>query len=356
MTVTAGDDADTTDDAVALTHSAASADSDYGGIAIDEVAVTVSDNDTARVTGLTVTPGDARLAVNWTAVDNAAGYKVQWKSGGQDYNTGDRQFTVPSGTTTSHTITGLTNGTEYTARVSATRTGANDGPPSAEAKGTPAVPIAPGVTVSKTALTVTEQDTTGDGYTVALDTEPTADVTVTVAGHAGTDVTPNPTTLTFTSTTWSTAQTVTVTAGDDADTTDDTVALTHSAASADNGYGGIAIDEVAVTVSDNDTARVTGLTVTPGDARLAVNWTAVDNAAGYKVQWKSGGQDYNTGDRQFTVTIGYDDEPHDHGPGQRHRVHGAGERDADRRQRRPAVGGGEGHPGRRRGSRCRRRR
>ena len=56
MTVTAGDDADTTDDAVALTHSAASADSGYSGIAIDEVAVTVSDNDTARVTGLTVTP------------------------------------------------------------------------------------------------------------------------------------------------------------------------------------------------------------------------------------------------------------------------------------------------------------
>ena len=53
--------------------------------------------------------------------------------------------------------------------------------------------------MSKTALTVTEQDTTGDGYTVALDTEPTADVTVTVAGHAGTDVTPDPTTLTFTS-------------------------------------------------------------------------------------------------------------------------------------------------------------
>ena len=218
VTVTAGDDADTTDDTVTLTHSAASADNDYGGIDIDEVAVTVSDNDTAQVTGVSVTSGNARLVTNWTAVDNATGYKVQWKSGGQGYNTGDRQFTVISGTTTSHTITGLTNGAEYTVRVSATRTDANDGPPSAEETGTPAVPIAPGVTVSTTALTVTEQDPTGDSYTVALDTEPTATVTVTVAGHAGTDVTPNPTTLTFTSTTWSTAQTVTVTAGDDADT------------------------------------------------------------------------------------------------------------------------------------------
>ena len=47
-----------------------------------------------------------------------------------------------------------------------------------------------------------------------------------------------------------------------------TVALTHSAASADSGYGGIAIDEVAVTVSDNDTAQVTGLTV----ARATRGW------------------------------------------------------------------------------------
>ena len=180
--------------------------------------MTVSDNDTAQVTGVSVTSGNARLVVNWTAVDNATGYKVQWKSGNQSYNTGNRQATVTSGTTTSHTITGLTNGAEYTVRVSATRTDANDGPPSAEETGTPAVPIAAGVTVSTTALTVTEQDPTGDSYTVALDTEPTATVTVTVAGHAGTDVTPNPATLTFTSTTWSTAQTVTVTAGDDADT------------------------------------------------------------------------------------------------------------------------------------------
>ena len=266
--------------------------------------MTVRDNDTAQVTGVSVTSGNARLVTNWTAVDNATGYQVQWKSGGQNYNTGSRQATVTSGTTTSHTITGLTNGTEYTVRVSATRTDANDGPPSAEVQGTPAVPIAPGVTVSTTALTVTEQDTTGDSYTVALDTEPTATVTVTVAGHAGTDVTPNPTTLTFTSTTWSTAQTVTVTAGDDANTTDDTVTLTHSAASTDSGYGGIAIDEVAVTVSDNDTAQVTGVSVTSGNAQLVVNWTAVDNATGYQVQWKSGGQNYNTGNRQSTVTSG----------------------------------------------------
>ena len=304
VTVTAGDDADTTDDSVALTHSAASADTDYDGIAIAGVAVTVNDNDTAQVTGVGVVPGNAQLAVTWTAVDNATGYTVQWTSGGQGYNSGDRQATVTSGSTTSHTITGLANGTEYTVQVIATRTSANDGPPSDEMTGTPTVPTAAGIAVSTAALTVTEQDSTGDGYTVVLDTEPTADVVVTVAGHVGTDVTANPTTLTFTMSNWETAQTVTVTAGDDADTTDDSVALTHSAASADSGYSGIAIAGVAVTVNDNDTAQVTGVGVVPGNAQLAVTWTAVDNATGYTVQWTSGGQGYNSGDRQATVTSG----------------------------------------------------
>ena len=304
VTVTAGNDTDTTDDSVTLTHSAASTDTAYSGITIAGVVVTVRDNDTAQVTGVTVTPGNARLVMNWTAVDNATGYTVQWKSGNQGYNTGNRQATVTSGTTTSHTITGLTNGTEYSVQVSATRTDANDGPPSAEVQGTPAVPTAAGVTVSKTALTVTEEDATGDSYTVALDSRPTAAVTVTVAGHAGTAVTPDPTTLTFTASNWDTAQTVTVTAGDDADTANHLISLTHSATSTDGGYSSIAIAGVTVTVNDNDTAQVTGVTVAADKAQLVVSWTAVDNATGYNVQWKSGGQGYNTGDRQATVTSG----------------------------------------------------
>ena len=47
------------------------------------------------------------------------------------------------------------------------------------AAGTPTA----GVTVSKSALTVTEQDATGDSYTVVLDSRPTASVTVTVGGQ-----------------------------------------------------------------------------------------------------------------------------------------------------------------------------
>ena len=253
VTVTGDDDADLGNDMVSLTHNAASSDGDYQGITIDGVTVTVEDNDTAQVTGVMVEPGNAQLVVQWTAVANATGYQVQWKSGGQGYNNNSRRAVIGSGSTTSHTISSLSNGTEYTVRVRATRTGANSGAYSAEVLKTPVMPTAAGVTISKSALTVGEEDSTGDSYTVVLDRLPTSSVTVTVGGLGTSDVTANPGTLTFTTGNWATAQTVTVTAGDDADTTNDTVSLTHSAASGDSDYQGITIAGVTVTVEDNDT-------------------------------------------------------------------------------------------------------
>ena len=110
----------------------------------------------------------------------------------------------------------------------------------------------PGVRVSRTALTVTEEDTNGNTYTVVLSSQPTASVTVTVGGFSGTDVTANPASLTFTTQNWNTPRTVTVTAAGDADLTDDTVTLTHGAASTDTDYDGIAVAGVTVTVTDND--------------------------------------------------------------------------------------------------------
>ena len=199
-------------------------------------------------------------------------------------------------------------------------------------------PEAAGVTVSETALTVTEADTSGDSYTVVLDTQPTANVVVTVAGHSGTDGLPAPTTLTFTSMNWETAQTVTVTAVNDADTTNDTVSLTHSAASTDTDYDGITIAGVTVTVEDNDTAKVTGLMLTPGDGELVVAWGAGaqrDRLRGAVEVGRPGLQHQRPpGHDRF----GFDREPHDPQPHQRDHVHGAGESDPDGRQRRPVFG------------------
>ena len=70
--------------------------------------------DLAQVMGVGVAPGNAQLVVTWTAVDTATGYTVQWTSGSQGYNTGDRQAPVTSGSTTRYTIPRLINGTAYT--------------------------------------------------------------------------------------------------------------------------------------------------------------------------------------------------------------------------------------------------
>ena len=109
---------------------------------------------------------------------------------------------------------------------------------------------AAGVTVSKTALNIDEGE--NDSYTVVLDTEPTDDVTVAVAGHSGTDISLDQTSLTFTASTWDTAQTVTVTAGEDNDAASDAaVTLTHTA----NGGGYVAVQEtVTVTIVEKDAA------------------------------------------------------------------------------------------------------
>ena len=141
VTVTGVQDTDTSDEQVTIILSG-------DGVVTGTVTVDVTDNDTAQVTGVTVDAGDAQLVVNWTAVDNATGYTVQWKSGNQDY----RQATVTPGSSTSHTIEGLANGTEYTVRVIATLTDANDGPPSAEVTGTTEMIPMPSPTLPEIAL------------------------------------------------------------------------------------------------------------------------------------------------------------------------------------------------------------
>ena len=111
-----------------------------------------------------------------------------------------------------------------------------------------------GITTSETTLNIDEG--TAGSYTVVLDTEPTADVTVTISGHSGTDITLSDTTLAFTTDTWNTAQTITVTAAEDDDAVDeDDVTLTHTAAG--GGYDGVTTGNVTVTIGDDDTAGIT---------------------------------------------------------------------------------------------------
>ena len=93
---------------------------------------------------LRVSPGESgELVVSWEAPASdggsaISGYKVQWKSGSEDYDWAPgsiRQATTGNDPLT-YTISDLKNGTEYAVRVIATN-GAGEGAPSTEATATP---------------------------------------------------------------------------------------------------------------------------------------------------------------------------------------------------------------------------
>ena len=112
----------------------------------------------------------------------------------------------------------------------------------------------PGIRLTPTTLTVNEGSRAD--YTVELRAQPTADVTVDITG--GGDVSVSPSSLTFTSATWNTAQTVMVTAAQDTDAVDDAQTVTHAVASGSaSEYFGATLDGLAVTVDDDEDPPVT---------------------------------------------------------------------------------------------------
>ena len=89
-----------------------------------------------------VTPGDGQLTVTWAPPEesvNVTGYRVQWKSGEEEFDADNRQATT---TDTTYIITGLTNGALYEVRVIAYND-IGDGEPSEVTSGTPDASIPP---------------------------------------------------------------------------------------------------------------------------------------------------------------------------------------------------------------------
>ena len=103
------------------------------------------------------------------------------------------------------------------------------------------------VELNESHLTVQEQGG-GSRYTVRLGKAPTGNVTVAIAGQSGT-VSIDDTPLTFTTGNWNTPQTVTLSAADDSNRTDDSFTLTHTASG--GGYGSVTAS-LSVTVEDDD--------------------------------------------------------------------------------------------------------
>ncbi|MCP4136977.1 MAG: calcium-binding protein, partial [bacterium] len=114
-----------------------------------------------------------------------------------------------------------------------------------------------GVTVTPTSGLTTTEDGGTATFTVELDSQPEADVTIGLNSSDVAEGTVSPSTLTFTATNWNAPQTVTVTGVDDAGVIDGdqpyTVIL-NTAASSDSNYYGLDPDDVSVTNTDNDSA------------------------------------------------------------------------------------------------------
>ena len=197
--------------------------------------------------------GDGKITVSWDRIDGASAYRLEWKGPGEGYHI-NRAVVIPG---PSFTITrNLQASTEnYTVRVREFVRYKGWGQWEETTTPSTAPNMRASVTVAAANPVAVNEGGAGATYTVVLAGQPTGDVTITTTSDNG-DVTTQPTSLTFTPDNWDTPQTVRVRASDDDDAADDSATLSHEVSGAD-GYAGIAVDSVAVAVSDDDTAAVT---------------------------------------------------------------------------------------------------
>ena len=234
----------------------------YGAVSTAaSVTVTVTDDDTAGVTvskaELTVAEGstgtytvklNTKPAGSVTVTPTSSAGTVATVSGALTFTTGTW------GTVQTVTVTGVNNavaGGDGSATVSHAVTGYGAVSTAASVTVTVTDDDTAGVTVSKAELTVAEGST--GTYTVKLNTRPGGSVTVTPSSSAGTVATVSGA-LTFTTGTWGTEQTVTVTGvNNDVAGGDGSATVSHAV----TGYGAVTAASVTVTVTDDDTAGVT---------------------------------------------------------------------------------------------------
>ena len=284
VTVSAAQDGDAADDAATVSHAVSGGG--YDAVAAADVAVAVEDDDTAStVVALSVLPEAVDEDAGATAVAVTATLDAAPRTSDTDVSVSVSAGTASAGDFTAvpgFTLTIPAGATEGTASFSLAPVndaidedaetisvnGTVPGLTVTAATVTIADDDTAGVAVSETALTVPEGDSRS--YTVALLSQPTGPVTVTPSAAGDPDVTVRPAALTFTASTWSQAQTVTVSAAQDGDAADDAATVSHAVSG--GGYDAVAAADVAVAVEDDDTAStVVALSVLP---------EAVDEGAG----------------------------------------------------------------------------
>ncbi len=252
-----------------ISHSVASSDANYNGISISSVTVVVTDNDNP---GVTVTEAGGSTAV--TEGDTSDYYTVVLQSQPID--------TVIISVTASDTnivvdqsklaFTSGNYSTAQTVNVSAV----DDGKDEENHTSTITHSVSSDdtnyshITINSVIVTVVDDDTAGitvietdgstavtegdtsDYYTVVLQSQPTATVTIVLAAST-TDISVDPDTLIFSATNYDDTQEVIVTATDDSDPEKpETATISHTVTSSDSIYDGFSVDNISITISDND--------------------------------------------------------------------------------------------------------
>ena len=276
VTLSAAADNDLADGQRAIIHTSASSDSTYDNLT-SSLTATEDDNDTGGIefdkSTVSVTEGGTgSYRVRLTHKPNGTvNVRVSAGSGDSDISVRDTNDSANGNQTGSIPFTADNWNTYRTVTLAAREDNdsavgsrtinhtANGGGYSSVTKSITAneVDNEHGIILSVSSVSVDEGSTAT--YTVKLATEPTANVTVAIAGSTtapnnDTDITVSPASLTFTSTTYSTAQTVTLTAAQDSDRFDGSRTITHTSSSSDSSYNNLSVSLTA-TEDDDDSAH-----------------------------------------------------------------------------------------------------
>ena len=249
-------------------------------------------------TGVTATAGNGQVSLSWSDPGNSNISKYQYRQGtGSPLVWGSWMDIINSdATTTTHTITGLSNGTEYSFQVRAVAGGSVNGTASATVTATPLAP--PVVSIARQGSSaVIEGGSVMFRVTASQTVTANLTVNLTIAEAAGSNfiASNNKGMKTVDIPASSRSMTYTVATVNDAD--DEPNGSVTVTVRDGTGYTVGSPSEASVMVNDNDVpppAKPTGFTATAGDEEVTLSWTDPKNSdiTKYQYRQKAGSNSY----------------------------------------------------------------
>ena len=248
-------------------------------------------------TGLTATAGDRQVTLSWSDPSNSTISKYQYRQGSGSPLIWESwtDITNSDASTTTHTVTGLTNGTEYSFQVRA-MAGTLNGTASATVTATPLAP--PVVTIARQgSAAVTEGMDVVFRVTASRTVTTDLKVNLSVAEAAGSDfIASNNKGMKMVMIPASSGS-VTYTVATEDDNMDESNGSVTVTVRDGTGYTVGSPSEASVMVNDNDVplpAKPAGFTAAAGDEEVTLSWTDPKNSdiTGYQFRQKAGSNSY----------------------------------------------------------------